>query len=249
MAKVSTTLRNIEKNQEEEKERKLKEEKEKQLKKEYNEILKNSINDVVSFSFENALEDGESLEKVFNDLILNDYKYKQEIEKMILSEKITVEDWKTSPDCWEEIEISKPKFENIYKFDDIEKNYVLIVKKLYNNYILKEKTRNKDLEKKLVYNFNNLILDFNINDVVKLLQLEEYKKDYCKELSGSYADYNYLYTNYNNILRKWYSQNKPIIREKEVKTPRTQTTRTQPQKKESSGLIGGLIGWWLGGKL
>lgn len=244
MAKVSTTLRNIEKNQEEEKERKLKKEKEKQLKKEYNEILKNSTNDVVSFAFENSIVDRESLEKTFNNLILNDYTYKQEIEKKILSEKITVDDWKTSPDWWEEVEISKPKFAEIYKFEDIEKNYILIVKKLYNNYILKEKIRNKELEKELVYNFNNLIIDFNINDVVKLLQLETYKQDYCKELAKSYADYNYLYTNYNNILRKWYNQNKPIIREKEVKA-----TRTQTHKKESRGLIGGLIGWWLGGKL
>lgn len=244
MAKVSTTLRNIEKNQEEEKERKLKEQKEKQLKKEYNEILKNSINDVVSFAFEISIEDVESLDKIFNDLILNDCKYKQEIEKKILSEKITVEDWKTSPDWWEEIEISKPKFENIYKFEDIEKNYIPTVKKLYNNYILKEKTRNKELEKELLYNFNNLIIDFKINDVVKLLQLETYKQDYCKELAKSYADYNYLYNNYNNILRKWYNQNKPIIREKEVKA-----TLAQTHTKKSSGLIGGLIGWWLGGKL
>lgn len=248
MAKVSTTLRNIEKNQEEEKERKLKEQKEKQLKKEYDEILKNSINDVISFAFSNALEDGESLEKTFNNLILNDYKYKQEIEEKILNEKITIEDWKTSPDWWEEIEISKPKFVNIYKFEDVEKNYIPTVKKLYNNYILKEKTQKKELDKKLIYNFNYLIGSCDITNIVKTLQLETNKQDFCKELAEDYEDYNYLYNNYNNILRKWYNQNKPIIKEKEVKTTPTRT-RTQPQKKESSGLIGGLIGWWLGGKL
>lgn len=242
MSKGTTTKKDTKTNKEE-KERKQKEQKEKQLKKEYDETLKNSVDTVISDVFENALEDGKSLEKVFNDLILNDYKYKQEIEEKILNEKITVEDWKTSPDWWEEIEISEPKFVNIYKFEDIEKNYIPTVKKLYNNYILKEKIRNKELEKELIYNFNNLIIDFKINDVVKLLQLETYKQDYCKELAKSYADYNYLYNNYNNILRKWYNKNKPIIKEKEVKT-----TRTQPQKKESSGLIGGLIGWWLGGK-
>lgn len=246
MAKVSTTLRNIEKNQEEEKERKLKEQKEKQLKKEYDEILKNSINDVISFAFANALEDGESLEKTFNNLILNDYKYKQEIEEKILNEKIKIEDWKTSPDWWEEIEISKPKFVNIYKFEDIEKNYVPTVKKLYNNYILKDKTQKKELEEKLLHEFNYLIARHNIEDVVKLLQLETNKQGYCKELAEDYEDYNYLYNNYNNILRRCYNKNKPIIKEKEVKTTRT---RTQPQRKESSGLIGGLIGWWLGGKL
>lgn len=251
MAKVSTTLRNIEKNQEEEKERKLKEEKEKQLKKEYNEILKNSINDVVSFSFENALEDGESLDKIFNDLILNDYKYKQEIEKMILSEKITVEDWKTSPDWWEKIEISKPKFENIYKFGDIEKNYILIVKKLYNNYILKEKTCFKELEQELLNYFNTLKLQNNfckIENIIHVSQKEDIKQGFCSEIAKDFSEYNYLYDNYNSILRKWYNKNKPIIKEKEVKTTRTRT-QTQTQKKESSGLIGGLIGWWLGGKL
>lgn len=245
MSKGTTTKKDTKTNKEE-KERKQKEQKEKQLKKEYDETLKNSVDTVISDVFENALEDGKSLEKVFNDLILNDYKYKQEIEEKILNEKITVEDWKTSPDWWEEIEISEPKFVNIYKFEDIEKNYIPTVKKLYNNYILKEKTCFKELEQELLNYFNTLKLQNNfckIENIIHVSQKEDIKQGFCSEIAKDFSEYNYLYNNYNNILRKWYNQNKPIIKEKEAKA-----TRTQPQKKESSGLLGALIGWWLGGK-
>lgn len=243
MAKVSTTLKNIENNQEEEKQLKRKKEEEKQLKKEYDEILKTSINNVISFTF----EDFDNIDDAFNDLVLNDIIYKQKIERIILSEQVKKYNWKkvknnpTYAEFWEDSEDFEAKFKNLYNIDDIEKLYIPTLKKIYNNYILKQKVSKKELEKSLLNYFNTLKNENSADNVVKVVQKEHIKQSFCQEIAKDLTDYNYLYENYNNILHKWYNQNKPIIKEKEVKQPK--------KSKKSSGLIGGLVGWWLGGKL
>lgn len=241
MSKVSTTLKNIENNQDEEKQRKQKKEQEKQLKKEYDGFLIESITNVISIAFEFS----NNIDDTFNDLIINDFKYKKQIESTILNEKTESDTWekiKNDPiyaEKWEDKKEFTQKFKKLYNINDIGRLYIPTAKKIYNNYKLKQELNNKNIEKELLKNFDYILIKSkNFDAIVKELQKTTTKINFCKELANNINDYNYLYYNYNSILKKWYTDNKNIIKEKEVKQP-----------KKSSGLIGGLIGWWLGGKL
>lgn len=241
MAKVSTTLKNIEEMQEEEKQIKQKKDAEKQLKKEYDNFIYESIVNVIALAF----DDADDIDEIFTDLIINDFKYKKQIENIILNEKIETNGWKkikNNPvydELWENVKESKQKFKNLYNINDIESLYIPTVKKIYNNYKLKQNLNNKNIEKELLKNFDYILIKSkNLDAIVKELQKTTTKSEFCKEISKNQDEFIYIYNNYNSILKKWYAQNKNIIKEKEVKQP-----------KKSSGLIGGLVGWWLGGKL
>lgn len=247
MAKVSTTLKNIEEMQEEEKQILTLKEQEKQLKKEYQETLENETISIIASEF----EFNDNIEQVYKNLIIHDFYYKQEIEKNILSiteekEKIILED-----EFWKEKKIKISKFANLYNFNDLDNIYEKEVNKLYNYYNKKNAISNDEIKNRLIYNLDlQLKQNVNIEKFIFLLQQEDNKQQICKELTSNIDDYNFLYKNYNSILRKWYANNKSIIKapKQQARIINQTTTSTKPQKK-GNGLIGGLIGWWLGGKL
>ena len=207
MAKVSTTLKNIENEQQTQNKIINEKEQERKLKEDYKKDLKTIAKDIIECEFTDS-----NIDNTYNKLCLNDYIYLEKIEKELSKIKTTItrSEWDYEFDTWRDKKYKIDKYANIYNIDDVEEVYYKVLKQVFVKYNNKEKiTKNLMLEKLendmrqffKVNNYNyayNFLLDVDIRQMaIENLTNENYEyfdfidKNYIRILNKVSSEFKY----------------------------------------------------------
>lgn len=207
MAKVSTTLKNIENEQQTQNKIINEKEQERKLKEDYKKDLKTIAKDIIECEFADS-----NIDNTYNELCLNDFIYLEKIEKELSKIKTTItrSEWDYEFDTWRDKKYKIDKYANIYNIDDVEEVYYKVLKQIFAKYNNKSKIAKNLMLEKLendmrqffkVNNYNyayNFMLDSDIRQMaIENLTDENYEyfgfidKNYIKILNKVASEFKY----------------------------------------------------------
>lgn len=201
MAKVSTTLKNIENAQQTQNKITNEKEQERKLKEDYKKDLKKIAKDVIESEF--AISS--SFDDTYNELCLNDYLYMEKIEKEIGKIKATISrlEWDYEFDVWRDKKYKIDKYANIYSIDDVEEVYYKVLKQVFTKYNNKSKINKNLMLEKLEDDMRQFFKVNNYDYAYNFMLDSDIRQMAVENLMGkNYEYFGYIDKNYIRILNK-----------------------------------------------
>ena len=226
MAKVSTTLQNIEYIKQEQQQRELtREETQKQYK-----LYTNYVNETIQEYLYYIFEDSKDIETTYNNIILSDdplNKIIKDIDKEAQKHYKIIEEWKKDKDNehYKEAQVKIYLWDDFINYNDIKQKYYKILEEIKKEYTKKENIKNDLLLEKVK---NEIVLAFK-SYPYNVVMSNYYSSSADHEIAQYYAhntkEYLFIKNNYYNILNKISIQYKKIdnIQQKEQQRKQTQT--------------------------
>ena len=200
MAKVSTTLKNIENEQQTQNKIINEKEQERKLKEDYKKDLKTIAKDVIECEFVDS-----NIDNTYNELCLNDYIYLEKIEKELSKIKttITCSEWDYEFDTWRDKKYKIDKYANIYNIDDVEEVYYKVLKQVFTKYNNKNKINKNAMLEKLENDMRQFFKINNYNYAYNFMLDSDIRQMAIENLTGeNYEYFGFIDKNYIRILNK-----------------------------------------------
>ena len=200
MAKVSTTLKNIENEQQKQNKIINEKEQERQLKEDYKKDLKTIAKDVIVSEFADS-----NIYNTYNELCLNDYIYLGKIEKELSKIKTTItrSEWDYDFDVWRDKKYKIDKYANIYNIDDVEEVYYKVLKQVFAKYNNKNKINKNLMLEKLENDMRQFFKVNNYNYAYNFLLDSDIRQMAIENLTDkNYEYFDFIDKNYIKILNK-----------------------------------------------
>lgn len=200
MAKVSTTLKNIENEQQAQNKIINEKEQERNLKEDYKKDLKTIAKDVIESEFANS-----NIDNTYNELCLNDYIYLEKIEKELSKIKTTItrSEWDYDFNVWRDKKYKIDKYANIYNIDDVEEVYYKVLKQVFTKYNNKNKINKNLMLEKLENDMRQFFKAKNYNYAYNFLLDSDIRQMAIENLTDkNYEYFGFIDKNYIRILNK-----------------------------------------------
>lgn len=198
--RVSTTLKNIENEQQTQNKIINEKEQERKLKEDYKKDLKTIAKDVIECEFADS-----NIDNTYNELCLNDYIYLEKIEKELSKIKttITCSEWDYEFDTWRDKKYKIDKYANIYNIDDVEEVYYKVLKQVFIKYNNKNKINKNTMLEKLENDMRQFFRVNNYNYAYNFMLDSDIRQMAIENLTDeNYEYFDFIDKNYMKILNK-----------------------------------------------